>query len=363
MASLVKKMVKGHAYYYLVESGRVNGKPRIIRQQYLGTLESISAAMAAKGGELPEPEFSVVLGFGTVCALFDIAERLGIRQIIDGAAGKRAQGMPVADSMLLAAINRAAMPESKKGFWGWFERTVLPNRFPLANKKSLSSQGFWNNMSLLDETKIQAIEDEITHRVVRAYNVPTECLLFDNTNFFTFIDTDTPSGLAGRGKSKEHRSDLRIIGLSLMVSPDHSIPLFHEAYPGNMNDAKRFGGVIGRLKERYRKIGAGDCRLTLVFDKGNNSEDNIDALGGVDGFDVIGGLRYNQCPEFNSVGKDKFVRLDGERLEGTSAYRTTKNIYNRDMTVIVTFNRELYDAQLDGVSANIEKCEAGLRAG
>ena len=39
MASLVKKMVKGHAYYYLVESGRVNGKPRIVRQQYLGTLE------------------------------------------------------------------------------------------------------------------------------------------------------------------------------------------------------------------------------------------------------------------------------------------------------------------------------------
>ena len=72
MASMVKKMVKGHACYCLVESGRVNGKPRIVRQQYLGALENISAAVAAKNNALPEPEFSVVLGFGAVCALFHI---------------------------------------------------------------------------------------------------------------------------------------------------------------------------------------------------------------------------------------------------------------------------------------------------
>jgi hypothetical protein len=77
MASLVKKLVKGHAYYYLVESKRVNGKPRIVKQQYLGTLENIAAAVAAKNSDLPEPEFSVVLGFGAVSALFHIADGVG----------------------------------------------------------------------------------------------------------------------------------------------------------------------------------------------------------------------------------------------------------------------------------------------
>ena len=44
MASLVKKK-KGHRlYYYLVESARVDGKPRIVHQAYLGT--------AATGGEI-----------------------------------------------------------------------------------------------------------------------------------------------------------------------------------------------------------------------------------------------------------------------------------------------------------------------
>ena len=35
------------------------------------------------------------------------------------------------------------------------------------------------------------------------------------------------------GHSKEKRNDLRIAGMSLMVSPDFAIPLLHETYPGN----------------------------------------------------------------------------------------------------------------------------------
>lgn len=41
MASLVKKKVGNRFYYYIVESKRIGGKPRIISQVYLGTVESI----------------------------------------------------------------------------------------------------------------------------------------------------------------------------------------------------------------------------------------------------------------------------------------------------------------------------------
>jgi hypothetical protein len=34
MTSIIRKTVKSHIYYYLVESARVNGKPRIVRQRY-----------------------------------------------------------------------------------------------------------------------------------------------------------------------------------------------------------------------------------------------------------------------------------------------------------------------------------------
>jgi hypothetical protein len=41
------------AYYYLVESARVNGQPRIISQEYLGTAGELAAAMRGEGLGLP----------------------------------------------------------------------------------------------------------------------------------------------------------------------------------------------------------------------------------------------------------------------------------------------------------------------
>ena len=35
MASLTKRKGHAHVYYYLVESQRVNGKPRLVKQKYL----------------------------------------------------------------------------------------------------------------------------------------------------------------------------------------------------------------------------------------------------------------------------------------------------------------------------------------
>ena len=362
MAYIVKKKVKGRIYYYLAESARVNGKPRIISRKYLGAAASIADAVMHKA-KIPKPIFSTVLDLGAVLALFNVAERLGIRKIIEYHVLKRDQGMPVSDSILLAAINRAVMPKSKNSFYGWFQRTVLGSCFPQANKTSLSSQGFWNNMSQLDQKTIRAIEDDITKIVVSRYKISTECLLFDNTNFFTYIDTDNPSTLAKRGHSKQKRTDLRIIGLSLMVSPDNNIPLFHETYPGNMNDAKRFCEVVSDLKQRYQKLGVGDCVATLVFDRGNNSEDNIDDVLSDSPlpFHFVGGLKLNQCPELLNIPKSGFKALRGETFKQTTAYRTKKTVFGREFTAVMTYNPELYKSQLRGISANVEKCVARLQ--
>lgn len=359
VATITQRVIKGHIYYYLVESARINGKPRLVKQKYLGTAEQIENAVNFMHTGVPKPEFSTVFDFGAVAALFDVADRLGIRSIIDCHAGKRNQGLPVSDTILLAAINRAVAPTSKKSFYEWYSKTVLYNMFPTANEKNLSSQGFWNNMSILTQEKIRKIEDEITKVVVKTYNIATECLLFDNTNFFTYIDTSNPASLPKRGHSKEKRNDLKIIGLSMMVSPDYNIPLFHEAYPGNTNDAKRFSEVVVQLKERYQRLERGSCRVTLVFDKGNNNGENIERLLSEEpcAYHFVGGLRLNQCPELLEIPKAAFKPLDGEGFKSTTAYRMKKQVYGKELTVVVTNNPELCQAQLNGVFGNIAKCE------
>jgi len=363
MATISRRTNKSGTYYYLVESARVNGRPRIVKQEYLGTAERIAKAVGLLSSEaqVPDPQCTRVYEFGSVMALYSVAERLGISQIIDTVAGKRNQGLPVSSSIILAAINRAVAPTSKNTFWGWFNKTVLYKVFPGANEKNLSSQGFWNNMSALDEDKIRRIEDEVTKRVVEQYAIDTECLLFDNTNFYTYLSTCSASALGKRGNSKEKRADLKIVGLSLMVSPDHNIPLFHETYPGNTNDAKQFSNIIAKLKNRYRALGKGDCAVTLVFDKGNNNEENIQELLKTEPcpFHFVGGLRLNQCPELLEIPKTEFVPLDGPFKE-TTAYRTVWNVYDSEFTILVTDNPELFSAQMDGVLANIASCEKAL---
>jgi transposase len=365
MATISKRTNKSGTYYYLVESARVNGKPRIVKQIYLGTAEKIASAMAqtATNASIPEPKLVTVYDFGTVMALYSVADRLGICRIIDEISGKRDQGLPVSAYILLAAINRAVAPTSKNTFYEWFDKTVLYKVFPSANSKNLSSQGFWNNMTELNEKKICMIEDEITKQIVEQYGINTECLLFDNTNFFTYIDTDNASKLAKRGHSKEKRSDLKIVGLSLMVSPDHSIPLFHEVYPGNNHDTVQFSSVIEKLKDRYRKLGKGECVVTLIFDKGNNDDNNIQKLLNESPFPFhfVGGLRLNQCQDLLDIPKADFIPLKGS-FHDTTVYRTVKQIYGNEFTVVMTNNPELFKAQMDGVAANIASCEKELAA-
>ena len=49
MASIVGKKRGTATYYYLVESARVDGKPRIVSQEYLGTADELAAAMRGGG--------------------------------------------------------------------------------------------------------------------------------------------------------------------------------------------------------------------------------------------------------------------------------------------------------------------------
>ena len=56
MASLIAKRKRRKLYYYIVESARVDGKPRIVHQTYLGTAERIAALVQDRTAPLyPSP--------------------------------------------------------------------------------------------------------------------------------------------------------------------------------------------------------------------------------------------------------------------------------------------------------------------
>lgn len=354
--TLTKKILGGHTYYYARECRRVDGKPKIVWQKYLGKAEKILEVMTGEAKETaPSPVKEVVISeFGSVAALLGIAERLGLVDLINSSVSKRVQGLSVGHYMLIAALNRCVAPCSKQRLGDWFESTPLVRLTP-ARKSQLSSKRFWDNMGHVSRETINAVENALATRVVEEFRVDPHGLLFDATNFFSYIHSfNQRSTLPERGYSKDGRTDLRIVGLALMVSVDFHIPLFHDTYVGNRNDATEFGSVTERLMQRYQAISQSVEQLTIVFDKGNNSQVNIENLESI-GYHFVGSLKLSQCQELLTVPIDRYEPLLHPRLSGVRVLRTTKEVFGKQRTVVIAYNEQLYLAQASSLHLEIRK--------
>jgi len=353
MASLTKKVIRGRTYYYARECRRVDGRPKIVWQKYLGRLDDIIAAVVGPT-VLPPPREAVVAQLGAVAALYDLAAKLDIAATIDRHVPKRGHGVSVGTYLLVGALNRCIDPRSKAGIGEWFDSTILRRLLPVTARQ-LSSQRFWENMGRVSAQAITAIEGELVARAVTEFGLDLRRVLFDATNFFTFLDTfNDHSQLAQRGKSKEGRASLRIVGLALLVSADFHIPLLHETYPGNQTDAPTFASLCEGLLARCRRLVADVEHVTLVFDKGNNSQDNLDAVENAP-YHFVGSLVPTQHVDLLSVPRTEFCSLAAEGLPRVLAYRTRKKVFGAMRTVIVTYNEGLFIAQTKTILRDIAK--------
>jgi transposase len=340
MPSLTTKSIRGHEYHYLRECQRVNGKPKIVWQEYIGTRESLVRRLTC-----PEPQEAQLREFGGSAACFDLAAELDVVATIDRHVPKRKrQGPTVGQYLVVAALNRCLAPCSKARLADWYKRTILP-RLLGVRPAALTSQRFWDNMSRVDEAALLRIESELSRTAVSRFELDLHFLLFDCTNFFTFIDSfNNRCEMAQRGKSKEGRANLRIVGLALLVTADHNVPLFSHAYPGNQHDSTTFQSVAADLARRCRELGQGACDITLVFDKGNNSQENLEAVGNGPCW-FVGSLVPTQHAELLAVKRSQMHRLDKRELPAVWAWRTTKKLFGVERIVLVTYNRGLFNAQ------------------
>src|ERR1035437_2836164 len=287
MASLTAKIIKGRTYYYARECRRVDGKPKIVRTVYLGALDRILAAVQG-AQEPPRPQSIDIASFGDVAALYDLAQSLGLVDLIDRIVPKRRQGLSPGQYLLLAAINRAVHPTSKTQLAAWYRQTALRRLLP-AREPQLSSQAFWNHMESVTESHIQQIEKELSARLVAQFHLSLRTLTYDGTNFFTYLRTRTPATRPQRGHNKQKRCDLRQVNLGMLVSTDFHIPLFHKVYQGNVADATIFQTISEERRTRYADL-ARDCQpITLVFDKGHHSAEAFETVD-ASAFHFVGSL-------------------------------------------------------------------------
>jgi transposase len=206
-------------------------------------------------------------------------------------------------------------------------------------------------MGAVPPERLGVIEEAIVCLLHQRQLLSLDILLFDATNFFTFIDsTNSHAPLAQRGKNKQGRNNLRQVGVLLVVSRREVVPLFHESYQGNKPDSKMFAQSIGRVTERLRRLLPDLEGVALVFDRGNNSQDNLstETLK----LHYVAALVPSQHPSLVNAACRLF---DSAADPDTVCYRVRQTLWQRERTIVVYRSEEMYEGQRRGVQQDVEK--------
>jgi transposase len=364
MQRLEAKTIHGRTYYYYSHWGWKNGKCRRLSQKYLGKAEDIAQAVQGVG---PAPQYAEVLDWGLPLALWQEAARAQVAEHVDQLCPKRAQGLSTGDYLRLAAINRAYDPVSKHAMWDWLTRTCLLRWWPEASAGHLTSQRFWDHMDRIEPATAQAIWQQLLAQVLQREQIELSQIGYDGTNFYTFMDTfNLKCRIAKRGKNKQGRCNLRQVSYALFCSTDGQLPLFYDVYEGNRNDAKEFPQVLERF-QRWLVQRAGSTwattKPTLIFDKGNNSQDNFGLIDQLE-LPYVGSVKLDEHPDLQGVSNQdpRWQAATEPGLAGTKSWRTQQVVYGKERTLVVTYNEHLFDSQWATVQNDLAQALSQLAA-
>jgi transposase len=245
MAHFHVKKKKGRPYLYVREIARVGGKPKVVSQIYIGSPQRVAGL--ASGHEAGAVKLKVE-EFGALWLARQIDRNVDLARIVDDVVPRapREEGPSVGEYFLYCIWNRMCQAVSKNRIAQWYERTAVQHIRPV-DLGELTSRRYWEKWDRVSEKDLGEISRRFFERVWGLESPAADCLLFDTTNYYTFMASDTPSELARRGKNKEGRHNLRQVGLGLMVSRDSRLPLYYSVYPGNLHDSRQFEAIMDEM--------------------------------------------------------------------------------------------------------------------
>jgi transposase len=353
MASLQAYTSHGIQYYRIVESFRNNGKPSIRVLAHLGRVDDILQRHQQQTKDVPVRIASV--SAGAVTALHHLTQELDLAGRINRAISPDEEvqvrdALTVGESLVAAMIGRACAPRSKRAFADWAKTTHLPDlmRFTSAN---LTSQHFWDQMNAAPAEKLALIEQELVREVVRIEELQLQALAYDTTNFYTHIaSTNLRPKLPQRGKNKQGRHDLRQMGLALVVDQGTQLPLAHVLYEGARSDMKTFVEFLKPVRKRLRELTGQPDQLTLVFDAGASSRQNLEGLER-----YVTAVRPSDHRALLSEAAGNLAEVPLSTAATVRAWRTQRTIAGKQREVVVVFSPQLHAGQLRGLQQTLSR--------
>lgn len=366
MARIREKIKKGKPYYYLVENRRVgpNNSPREFILEYIGTPRNLMAFanqqyqrvqdMTNSVPTLPQDVTFKSYAHGAVMGLFWASQAIGLEQILDDVfPQKTIKGLPRSRVLLLAMIQRAVEPGSKREFSSWVKTTSLPYHLRV-DQVNLDSASFWEAMDGISEEQIEEAWNRIMKQLFERYQINLKSSHLDYSNYFTFINTKNGRCIiAKRGHNKQKRDDLLQFCLAALTSVTLKVPIVWQIYSGNTNDKSEFPVFTSHIKEQLKKLGMNPAEITISFDGGSNSEKNFSDLG----FHFVCSHSLSSHKSLYDIDLDQYEDVILKNGHSRKAYPTGSLTFSGVSGIgVLTFSEDLYSGQ----TAQLERDRASI---
>jgi hypothetical protein len=305
---------------------------------------------------------------GDAGALVWVAEQLDLIGLIDRACGQEGpqDGPTVGEMVVAVAIQRACAPGAKCHLAAFLE-SCLP-RVSCLPAEAFTGQAFHRLAGDVTEEQLEKAQIGIARAAVERFGLSTDVLAFDTTNFDTHIATTTAGELARRGHAKSKRSDLRVVGLAILVSETGHVPLLHRTYPGNGSDQTVLASCLDGLGKLHDALDLAEQRTrpacrTLVRDGGSWSEQlelDLDVAGYYTLISLPLSHRASQLALEHAARRGAMKSLGGT-LGEVRAARLRTRVGELDRTLVVVESQELLRGQKRGIVAALLKAKEELR--
>ncbi len=362
MAHFHIKKKKGRPYLYVREIARIDGKPKVISQVYIGSPERV--ARLVQGGTQGSVKLKVE-EFGALWLAEQIDRDIDLAGIVDEIIPRGAgeTGPSVGEYFLYCVWNRMCEAVSKNRMKRWYERTAIQQIRPV-DINELTSQRYWEKWDRVTEDALEKIGRRFFEKLWEVESPDADCLLFDTTNYYTFMASQTRSDLARRGKNKAGRHHLRQVGVGLLVDRGSRLPLYYCVYPGNLHDSGVFRAVMDEMFGIVCGLNRTKERLTVVIDKGMNAEGNYTWIDEHRRIHFITTYSTYFARDLAATDLDLFepaetrrnrqLLREGRGDERLLVYRTKGHFWGKERAVVVTYDPVLARKQAYTLDSKLE---------
>lgn len=186
----------------------------------------------------------------------------------------------------------------------------------------------------------QEMEQHLSLRTNELFDIEDKIILYDLTNTY-FEGQMRGSRLAKFGRSKEKRSDAKLVVLALVINPEGFIK-YSDIFQGNISDPATLGAIIDNLRQR---TSSGAHKAIVVIDAGIASDGNLKLIK-EKGYEYICVTRSNM-KNYSAVDKNTVVTVRDNKQQKIELCQVRKEGHSDYFLKIESHSKELKERSMN----------------